>query len=57
MKRTFKGHIRFFVFVFALIIVASLVTTVICAREYKFPVYHIYDPFKVTGTEYTTQND
>lgn len=57
MKRKFKGHIRFLAVAFALIIFAAFVTTVVCAREYTFPVYYIYNQMKVTGTEYTTQND
>ena len=57
MKKTFKGHIRFLAAAFVFIIIAAFVTTVVCAREYTFPVYNIFNQMKVTGTEYTTQND
>ncbi|MBQ7503970.1 MAG: YdcF family protein [Ruminococcus sp.] len=57
MKRRFRGHIRFLLFVSAFIIISALVTTVYCAREYTFPVYNTYTQMKVTGTEYKAQND
>ena len=52
-KSTFKGHIRFLIIAFAVIIVAALVTTAVCAREYTVPVYNIFNQLNVTGTEYT----
>lgn len=57
MKSTFKGHIRFLIIAFAVIIVAALVTTAVRAREYTVPVYNIFNQLNVTGTEYTTLND
>ncbi len=57
MKQTIRVRVRFLIIILVLTLVAALVTTVVCAREYKSPVYYTYNDIKVLNTDYTTQND
>ncbi len=57
MKNKMKKRSRLLLLFSAVVIMASLIVTVIFAREYSLNTYYIFQNVKVTGTHYTTEND